>query len=257
MIGGLTAPLKKQIAPSSSACRAPIRTLDSLVLYIPGFREVQAMVGERALRTGDDVTPETVSPASLAKALLEMKAIRFGDFTLPNGRRSLYDIDLRLVPSFPDIYTTVLAAYVELVTRIREESFDAIAGVATGVTISSPMAVMLKKPMMYVRKQGESRGANNKMVEGISTPGSKVLLIDDLVSSGASIVSSSIALRDAGYKIEDAAVLIDRKEGGEMELAKSGVKLHSFTTTRELFSALLESNMVQRSTVESILSVLE
>lgn len=196
---------------------------------------------------------ERVSAGSLAKALFQMGAIRFGSFTLPNGRRSSYDIDLRLVPSFPDVYTTVLAAYVELVEGVGTGKYDAIAGVATaGVTVSSPLAVMTKKPMMYVRKKGESRG-RGKLVEGIAKRGSRVVLVDDLVSSGGSMVYAAEALRKEGYTVSDTAVLVDRLEGGEANLASIGVRLHSFTTTRDLLGALGDSKLVAKSRVDSIL----
>jgi orotate phosphoribosyltransferase len=197
--------------------------------------------------------PERVTAGSLAKALLEMGALRFGQFRLPNGERSAYDIDLRLVPSFPDIYTTVLAAYVELVEGLDANKFDAIAGVATaGVTISSPLAIMLKKPMMYVRKEGEGRGAN-RLVEGISTTGSRVLLVDDLVSTGTSMVSATRALRKKGYRVTDTAVLIDRQEGGDRNLANNGVKLNSYTSIEALLGGLQDLKLVNSSQVKAIL----
>ena len=190
---------------------------------------------------------------SLTKALFEMGALRLGDFTLPNGKRSFYDIDLRLVPSYPDIYTTVLAAYVELVEGLGAGRFDAIAGVATaGVTISSPLAIMLKKPMMYVRKQGESRGQDG-LVEGVSAPGSRVLIIDDLVSSGTSMVSAAGALRKKGYRVTDTAVLVDRLEGGKEKLATIGVKLNSYASIENLLQALHRMKLAKKSQVEAIL----
>ncbi|MDA4129118.1 MAG: phosphoribosyltransferase family protein [Thaumarchaeota archaeon] len=182
-----------------------------------------------------------------------MGALRFGSFTLPNGRRSSYDIDLRLVPSYPDIYTTVLAAYVELVDGVGASKFDAISGVATaGLTISSPLAIMLKKPMLYVRKEGEGRGSG-RLVEGISAPSSRVLLIDDLVSTGASVVSAATALRNKGYKVTDTAVLIDRLEGGKSNLAAIDVKLHSFASIRDLLRALGQSKIMKKAQAEAIL----
>ena len=195
---------------------------------------------------------ERVSASSLAKALFQMGAVRFGNFTLPNGKRSAYDIDLRLVPSFPDVYTTVLAAYVELVEDVGTSNYDAIAGVATaGVTVSSPLAVMTKKPMMYVRKKGESK-TPGKPVEGVVRRGSRVIIVDDLVSSGGSLVYSASALRKEGYKVRDAAVLLDRLEGGRSKLESVGVRLHSFTTTKDLLEALRDSGLA-KSRVESIL----
>jgi orotate phosphoribosyltransferase len=190
---------------------------------------------------------------SLAKALLEMRALRLGDFTLPNGRRSFYDIDLRLIPSYPDTYTTVLAAFVELVEGVGANKFDTIAGVATaGVTISSPLAIMLKKPMMYVRKQGEGRGQDG-LLEGISAPGSRVLIVDDLVSTGTSIVSAAGALRKKGYRVTDAAVLVDRLEGGKENLATIGVNLSSYASIKNLLQALRQMKLAKSSQVKTIL----
>jgi len=196
---------------------------------------------------------ERVSASSLAKALFEMGAVRFGSFTLPNGRKSSYDIDLRLVPSHPDVYTEVLAAYVELVEGVGTHNYDAIAGVATaGVTVSSPLAVMTKKPMMYVRKKGEVHRPG-KPVEGMTKRGSRVIIVDDLVSGGSSLVYSTKMLRKEGYKVTDAAVLLDRLEGGRSNLESVGVRLHSFTTTKELLEAMRDSKLVSRGLVDAIL----
>ena len=206
-------------------------------------------------KTGASINPETerVSFGSLAKALFEMQALRLGDFTLPNGNHSLYDIDLRLVPSFPDIYTTVLAAYVELVEGVGTDRYDVIAGVATaGVTISSPLAIMLKKPMMYVRKEGESRG-QDRFVEGVSPPHSRVLIIDDLVSTGRSMVSATGALRKQGYRVTDAAVLVDRLEGGRESLASVGVKLNAYASIEQLLEALRDMKLARQTQVRAIL----
>jgi len=196
---------------------------------------------------------ERVSASSLARALFEMGAVRFGSFTLPNGRKSSYDIDLRLVPSHPEVYTTVLAAYVELVEGVGTHNYDAIAGVATaGVTVSSPLAVMTKKPMMYVRKKGEIHSPG-KPVEGMAKRGSRVIIVDDLVSSGGSLVYSARELRKEGYKVSDAAVLLDRLEGGRPNLESVGVRLHSFTTTRDLLEALRDSGLASKTRVDAIL----
>jgi len=213
----------------------------------------RAGLSVKSRASGNAPEPERVSTSSLAKALYEMGALRFGSFTLPNGRQSPYDIDLRLVPSYPDTYITVLAAYVELAEGVGTSKFDSVVGVATaGLTISSPLAVMLKKPMMYVRKEGEGRDLG-RLVEGVSVPRSRVLIIDDLVSTGASMVSATSALRKKGFRVTDAAVLVDRMEGGRKRLASVGVKLNSFTSIRELMRALHESKLVKKSQVDAIL----
>lgn len=223
------------------------------VLYMAGPSRDRVTLPTKASASKDQAVAERVNAGSLAKALLGMGALRFGNFTLPNGIQSHYDIDLRLVPSFPETYTTVLAAYVELVEGVGTANFDAISGVATaGLTISSPLAIMLKKPMMYVRKEGEGRGAG-RLVEGTSAPGSRVLIIDDLVSSGTSMVSAARALRKSGYRVTDAAVLVDRLEGGKDNLAAIGVSLRPYSTIHDLLEALQRARVVKKGQVSTIL----
>lgn len=196
---------------------------------------------------------ERVTAASLTESLLRMGALRFGEFKLPNGRSSLYDVDLRLIPSFPDVYITVLAAYVELTEGVKRAEFDAVCGVATaGLTISSPLAIMLKKPMMYVRKEGQGRGTG-RLVEGVSRKGANVLIIDDLVSTGSSMVRAAAALRKSGYKVTDVAVLVDRLEGGRENLSAAGVELHSYTDIVEMMESIRGSKSVKDSEIAAVL----
>ena len=146
----------------------------------------------------------------------------------------------------------MLAAHAELVEGIGDGKFDAIAGVATaGVTISSPLAIMLKKPVMYVRKHEEARGL--RLVEGTSKHGSRVLLIDDLVSTGTSMVSAIDALRREGYEVTDAAVLVDRLEGGKAKLEGVGVRLRSFTSIGDMLQALQAMKPAKKDQVGTIL----
>ncbi|MGD0145605.1 MAG: phosphoribosyltransferase family protein [Nitrososphaerales archaeon] len=99
--------------------------------------------------------------------------------------------------------------------------------------------------MMYVRKQGEGRGQDG-LLEGISAPGSRVLIIDDLVSTGTSIVSAAGALRKKGYRVTDAAVLVDRLEGGKENLATIGVNLSSYASIKNLLQALRQMKLARK-----------
>lgn len=192
----------------------------------------------------------TVKP--LAEALFRIGAIRFGSFTLSSGRQSSYYVDLRLVPSHPRVYNLVLACYTSLLRRIGDAEFDVIAGVATaGVTISSPLADRLQKPMLYVRADEKGHGLG-KRVEGLAEPSSRVLIIDDVVTSGGSVSTAAAALEQAGYKAKDCAVLIDRLEGGDANLRAVGVRLNSFTNIRELAQELYTSKLLSKRGADAI-----
>jgi len=189
---------------------------------------------------------------ALAEALFRIGALRFGKFTLASGKRSSYYLDLRVIPSFPEVYAQAIEAYRELADEIGEENFDVVAGVATaGVTISSPLAFLLKKPMVYVRKEEKGHGLG-RQVEGATRPGQKALVIDDLVTTGGSVISAIEALRKTGCAVKEAAVLVDRLEGGRANLASIGVKLNSYAQVTELIEILYQGRKMTKGDYEAV-----
>jgi orotate phosphoribosyltransferase len=197
---------------------------------------------------------ETVSGrVAIAEALFRIGALRFGKFTLTSGKSSSYYLDLRVVPSDPEAYMLAVEAYRAIVKVIGEKSFDVVAGVATaGVTISAPLAFLLKKPMVYVRKEEKGHGLGRQM-EGAVRPGWRALVIDDLVTTGGSIVSAVEALRKSGCVVKEAAVLVDRLEGGKANLAAAGVRLSAFADVKELVETLYNEKKVTKGDYESVL----
>ena len=159
----------------------------------------------------------------LAMVLVKVKAIQFGTFTLASGKISSYYIDVRTIPSYPGAYKTLIDAYGEFLKHeFKETSYDAIAGIPTaGLTLSSPIALMLEKPMIYVRKDEKDHG-RGKLVEGVTRPGWNVLVIDDVITTGGSILSAIEAIRAEGCDVESASVVIDRLEGGDLLHEEAG-----------------------------------
>lgn len=175
----------------------------------------------------------------LAMVLVKVKAIQFGTFTLASGRISSYYIDLRAIPSYPGAYKTLIQAYGEFMKHeFKERSYEAVAGIPTaGLTLSSPIALALEKPMIYVRKNEKDHG-RGKLVEGVTRPGWKVVVIDDVITTGSSILAAVEAIRAEGCEVESASVVIDRLEGGGAAMRKEGVKLHAMTDILELVKIL-------------------
>jgi orotate phosphoribosyltransferase len=195
--------------------------------------------------------------AALADALFRIGAIRFGKFTLASGKSSTYYVDLRIVPSDPQAYELAIAAYKALAERIGERNFDVVAGVATaGVTLSSPLAYLLKKPMVYVRREEKAHGLG-KLVEGAVQPRWRALVVDDLATTGGSIQSAVGALRGAGCIVTDAIVLVDRLEGGRASLGASGVRLHAFADVKDLVKMLYDQKKVTKGDYEAVLKQME
>lgn len=195
----------------------------------------------------------TPSKATLAEALFRIGALRFGRFTLASGKTSSYYLDLRTIPSYPEVYEMAVSAYRELADGIGEKSFDVVAGVATaGVTISSPLAFILKKPMVYVRKEEKGYGLG-RSVEGATTPGQKALVIDDLATTGGSINSAVEALRKVGCVVKEAAVLVDRLEGAKANLASAGVRLTAYARITELVDILRVEGMMTKGDYDAVM----
>ena len=194
----------------------------------------------------------------LCRILNRIGAIRFGTFRLTSGRVSPYYIDLRLVPSFPDTFHAVCSLYQQLIEEdVGTENFDRVAGIPTaGLPFASVIAYKLRKPLLYVRKGVKLHGRERR-VEGALTPGDRVLLIDDLITTGLSMRRAALAVRAEGGVVEDAVVLLDREEGGRRRLREEGITLHCLLRISEVAKKLYEMGAITREQREIILRQVE
>ena len=190
----------------------------------------------------------------IANMLFKVDAIEFGVFKLSSGKASPYYIDLRVIPSFPDAFREICDFYVEyIVGQIGSKSFDRIAGVPlTGIIFASQVAYNLKKPFLYVRKGVRLHGRERR-VEGILVSGDRVLLIDDLATTGLTIKKAAEAVRAEGGIVTDAVVFLDREEGARQLLGKNGISLHPVVKISEIASLLYDSGVMDRESLKTIL----
>jgi len=192
--------------------------------------------------------------ADLCRVLNKIGAIKFGTFKLTSGKTSPYYIDLRIVPSFPDAFRKVCDVYVRLIEKeLGKEALDRIAGIPTaGIPFASLVAYRLGKPFLYIRQQAKLHGRERR-IEGILMPGDRVLLIDDLITTGRSLSRAARAIRAEGGIVEHALVLLDREEGGKQKLAKDNVQLHYLLTAREAAEKLYEAGALDDEQLKTIL----
>lgn len=191
--------------------------------------------------------------AEMAKILIKIDALKFGIFKLTSGKNSPYYIDLRIVPSFPDAFTEICDFYSEQITnQIGIKNFDRIAGVPiAGMPFASQIAYNLKKPFLYVRK-GQRRHGRQRRVEGILVSGDRVLLIDDLVTTGLSLRKAADAIRAEGGVVTQAVAFLDREEGGREKLAKERIQLYSLLKIDEVAKILYETDAIDEESYKTI-----
>ena len=179
--------------------------------------------------------------------------IKFGDFTLASGKKSSYYVDLRLVPSYPHQFRTMIKYLQNNITEsVGLSSFDSLVSVPTGgLVIASALAIETVKPLIYVRSKPKDYGTS-KSVEGQIHEGMKVVMIDDVATTGGSVVNAIKSLKEANIAIEDVYVIVNRMEGADESLKELGVKLHSITNVMQITQALHEQKLVDDDILEKV-----
>lgn len=192
--------------------------------------------------------------AELCRILTKIGALKFGTFKLTSGKISPYYIDLRIVPSFPDVFKRICDLYVDLLkTELRTDKFDRIAGIPTaGIPFASLIAYQLNKPFLYIRQRVRLHGRERR-IEGLLMPGDRALLIDDLITTGGSLRKAAEAIRAEGGIVTDAVVILDREEGGKKSLVEDNVKLHYLLRVSEVAEKLYEMDAIKEDQYRLIL----
>ncbi len=193
------------------------------------------------------------SEEELCEVLLRTGSLKFGTFKLSSGILSPYYVDLRLIPSDPEAFRRAISFYQALVEPGLAKKVQRLAGIPTaGIAYAAVLAFNLSKPFLYVRKESKEHG-HERRIEGLLQPGDKVLVLDDVVTTGKNIIEAVEAIRAEGGVVEDAAVLLDRQQGGETNLRKIGVKLHPFTTIRRIADKLASLGTIDEAQRKEIL----
>jgi len=149
-------------------------------------------------------------PEKIAHVLLDIQAVGFSPdapVTFKSGIKSPVYIDNRRLPYWPEQWQTVISAF-QFIIGISGIPFDVIAGIeAAGIPHSAALGYSMRRPSIFVRKQAKAHGTQSR-IEGGSVEGKRVLLIEDLVTTGGSSLSGVAALRAEGARVEDCLAIV-------------------------------------------------
>jgi orotate phosphoribosyltransferase len=159
--------------------------------------------------------------------LIKNSAIKFGDYILASGKKSPYYIDLRQTISSPITMDWIGNALTRIViNEIGKDRIDKILGVPTaGVPFATVVSQKLAIPLIYYRQARKEHGVRKK-IEGILDRNDRVLIIDDLITTGESVIESAEVVRDQGGVVNELVVLLDREQGGKERLRSSRIEPH-------------------------------
>ena len=161
--------------------------------------------------------------------LIELEFVKFGLFQLKSGKQSNIYFDIRNIISFPDVILQLTSLLKERILPV-----DRICGVPYGaLCLSTSLSLETKIPQILKRKEIKSYGSK-KIIDGNFNQGDKVLLIEDVITSGLSLMETINELENNGLIIEKILIVLDRQEGGIDLLKEKGYNVESILTKEEL-----------------------
>ena len=192
------------------------------------------------------------SNAAFLKKLVEINCVKFGDFTLKSGKQSPFYIDLRNIVSYPDMLNELSGFFKVHLTNTAQR----ICGVPYAAL---PMATALSLdtgiPMLIKRKEAKNYGTK-KVLEGEYQKGDKVVVIEDVITSGESLVETIKELENEGLVVEQILVVLDREQGGMKRLNDKGYNIASLFSISSLLSVLHAEKVVDEEMVNKVASFL-
>ena len=155
-----------------------------------------------------------------------------GDFTLSSGKKSNYYINMKKAITEPEILSTIS----KLITqKIDLDDIDKVAGPALGaVPIATAVSLESKLPLLMIRKEKKGYGTS-KLIEGELNEGDNVIVVEDVSTTGGSLLKAIRAINDNGGNVKRAFVVVDRQEGAIEAFESEGVKLEHLITVDEFF----------------------
>ncbi|QDP40118.1 orotate phosphoribosyltransferase [Radiobacillus deserti] len=193
----------------------------------------------------------------IAKGLFDIGAIQIrpnDPFTWTSGIQSPIYCDNRMTMSYPDIRNRIADAFVEMIEKLDEKP-DVIAGCATaGIPHAAWVAQKLNLPMVYVRSSAKKHGKGNR-IEGVIKEGQKVIVIEDLISTGGSSIDAAIGLQKEGAVVIGVlAIFTYGLEKANNAFEESNLKMQTITNYDQLMTELVKSSSLTEADHEKMIT---
>lgn len=199
----------------------------------------------------------------LARILWDSGAVMFGEFNLGATIASPIYVNVRRIISNPRALRHVGSLIMDqtrtLSGMLRQPlvPFELVAGVPMGgLHIATAFSLIADVPLIYPHPKAGQEGPYVE-IEGIYYPGQTVLLIDDLITGGTSLMESATTMREAGLMVRDAIVLLDRQAGGRPRLKDEGLELHALLTLEVLLNYLVSRRLITQAQYGHCMAYLE
>ena len=186
--------------------------------------------------------------SSIANALVESRALKFGMFKIKSGITSPYYIDLTWLLSSPKSFRCLVDIVSDEIKNIlSSKRVDKLASIALkGALIIPSVANKLNLPCVVIRKEKKDYGVIGRIAGGEIEKGESIIFFDDVVSSGQSKLEGIRPLEELGAKVNLVMVVVDREQGGRENLEKNGYQFTALTTISEIVNSLLQNKKISK-----------
>ena len=180
----------------------------------------------------------------------KLEIIKFGKFTLKSGIESPFYVDLRPLASDPKILKKLAELLLEILPK--DNKLDLICGVPyAALPMATVMSLLSDIPLIIKRKEVKGYGTK-KLIEGIYKQGQSCLLVEDVITSGKSLLETIAEVEKEGLKVSDIVVVLDRQQGGKELLEQKGYRVHSLFTITEVVEILHKAREIDNEQVARI-----
>lgn len=193
----------------------------------------------------------TAEIQALILQLHSIGALKFGSFTLKSGLQSPFYVDLRITVSHPNLLSQIADA---LLAASASTSYHRLCGVPyTALPFATVMCIKSGTPMVMRRKEAKAHGTK-RLIEGTWHEHNVCLIVEDLVTSGMSVLETVRPLTDVGLKVTDVVVLLDRQQGARDNLSNNGLNLHAVFTVSDMLDVLVEEGKIESTVRDEVVN---